>query len=63
MADEDDDEGVFETSVSDDPRYEAVFEDDGEVVYGYMVCDRKIIADVWLYNVGDAPVALRRIAG
>jgi hypothetical protein len=52
-----DDEGVFETSVSDDPRYEAVFEDDGEVAFGYMLRDRDIIADVWLYNVVPVPGA------
>ena len=59
MTDEDD-QGVFEISVSDDPRYEAEFLDDGEVAYGYMLCDGKIIADVWLYNVGDAPDVLRK---
>ena len=47
---EEDEAGIFTTSTSDDPHYSAVFEDDGEVAYGYMVIDKKIVSDVWLYN-------------
>ncbi len=54
--DYDDDAGsILETSVSRNPRYSAVFDDDGEVAYGYMLLDGKIISDVWLYNSGEAP--------
>ncbi len=56
MTEEADEIGVFETSISDDPRYSAVFEDDGEVAYGYMLIDKKIVSDVWLYNSGETPV-------
>lgn len=50
MIDDDDDDGIFEESTSDDPRYSAVFEDDGEVAFGYLLLNGDIIADVWLYN-------------
>ena len=53
--DEEDEAGVFKTSTSDDPRYSAVFEDDGEVAYGYMMIDKNIVSDVWLYNTADTP--------
>jgi hypothetical protein len=52
---EDEESGVFASSTSDDPRYSAVFEDDGDVAYGYMVIDKKIVSDVWLYNTADTP--------
>ncbi len=48
-----DDDGVFKSSTSLDPRYSAVFEDDGEVAYGYLLLDGAIISDVWLYNSDD----------
>jgi hypothetical protein len=32
-----------------------VLEDDGRVAYAYLLKDRKIVADVWLYNVGESP--------
>ena len=54
--DDEDEAGVFTSSTSDDPRYSAVFEDDGEVAYGYMVIDKEIVSDVWLYNTADTPV-------
>ncbi|HEY1383485.1 MAG TPA: hypothetical protein VGF43_07705 [Dongiaceae bacterium] len=47
--------GVFETSASRNPRYTAAFDDDGEVAYGYMLRDGKIVSDVWLYNSGETP--------
>jgi hypothetical protein len=53
--DEEQEAGVFKTSTSDDPRYSAVFEDDGEVAYGYMMIDKEIVSDVWLYNTADTP--------
>jgi hypothetical protein len=34
---------------------EAVFEDDGRVAYAYVVKDRRILADVWVYNRAPAP--------
>ena len=55
MIDDDDENGVFEISTSADPRYAAVFDDDGEVAYGYMKIDGKIVSDVWLYNSGETP--------
>jgi hypothetical protein len=42
-----------EDSPSDD-RY-VVLEDDGEVAYAYLFKNGRIVGDVWLYNVGDAP--------
>jgi hypothetical protein len=47
--------GIFTSAASSDPRYSAVFEDNGSVAYGYMLLDKRIIGDVWLYNRGDAP--------
>jgi len=35
--------------------YSVVFEDDGRVAYAYLFEGEKIIADVWLYNHGQAP--------
>jgi hypothetical protein len=46
--------GVFKSEVSHDPRYAVVFEDDGAVAYAYLLRDRKIVADVWLYSRGEA---------
>lgn len=34
---------------------EAVFEDDGRVAYAYLVNDKRIVADVWVYNRAPAP--------
>ena len=48
-----DDDGIFVSSSSRDPQYSAVFEDDGEVAYGYLPSDGQIISDVWLYNSDD----------
>ena len=31
------------------------FEDDGRTGYGYLHSDDRVVADVWLYNNGDAP--------
>lgn len=53
----DDESAVVAASTSDDPRYSAVFEDDGEVAYGYMMIDERIVSDVWLYNNGETPIA------
>ena len=55
MDDDDDDDGIFESSTSEHPRYSAVFEDDGEVAYGYLLIDGRIVSDVWLYNRDEAP--------
>jgi hypothetical protein len=41
-----------------DPRsgFHAIFEDDGRVAYAYLLNPaKKIVSDVWLYNVGPAP--------
>lgn len=53
MMDDGDDDGIFVSSTSRDPQYSAVFEDDGEVAYGYLLSDGQIISDVWLYNRDD----------
>lgn len=37
----------------DDPEFSLVLEDDGKVAYAYLLKNKKIIADVWLYNQGD----------
>jgi hypothetical protein len=43
-------------SVSDpESCLEAVFEDDGRVAYGYIVKEKRIVADVWVYNRAPAP--------
>ena len=47
-SEEDDDDGIFESSMSEDPRYSAVLEDDGEVAYGYLLLDGEIVSHVWL---------------
>jgi len=54
MTSDDDDNGIFKSSTSLDSRYSAVFEDDGEVAYGYLLLDGAIISDVWLYNSDDS---------
>ena len=46
---------IFKSSSSLDPRYSAVFEDDGTVAYAYLLRSGKIIGDVWLYNRGSSP--------
>ena len=53
-SEEDNDDGIFESSMSEDPRYSAVLEDDGEVAYGYLLLDGEIVSHVWLYNNDDA---------
>jgi len=53
MTSDADDDGIFKSSTSLDSRYSAVFEDDGEVAYGYLLLDGAIISDVWLYNGDD----------
>ena len=53
MTSDDDEDGIFKSSTSHDARYSAVFEDDGEVAYGYLLLDGEIISDVWLYNNDD----------
>lgn len=35
-----------------------VIEDDGRVAYAYLFVGGRIVGDVWLYNVGDAPTAI-----
>jgi hypothetical protein len=39
------------------PGYSAVFEDDGKVAHAYLLHERRIVADVWLYNRSAAPEA------
>jgi hypothetical protein len=36
-----------------------VLEDDGRVAYAYLLDHEKIVGDVWLYNVADAPESER----
>ena len=35
--------------------YVFMFEDDGKVAYGYLLYQRKIVGDVWMYNRKPAP--------
>jgi hypothetical protein len=41
----------------DDPASDkaVILEDDGRVAYAYLLAGEKIVADVWLYNVAEAP--------
>jgi hypothetical protein len=50
------DPSIFTSALSPDKRYSAVFEDNGNVAYGYLLHENKIIGDVWLYNHGGAPL-------
>jgi hypothetical protein len=36
-----------------------VLEDDGRVAYAYLLTNEKIVCDVWLYNVAEAPDVVR----
>ena len=40
-----------------DSSYSVVFEDDGKVAYAYLRNGTRIVADVWVYNCGEAPAA------
>ena len=62
MTDDGDDDGVFVSSSSRDPQYSAVFEDDGEVAYGYLLSDGQIISDVWLYNSDTGPSRIAAVS-
>lgn len=44
----------------DDPRSSraVVLEDDGRVAYAYLLEDQRIVSDVWLYNVANAPISV-----
>lgn len=35
-----------------------VLEDDGKVAYAYLLEDEAVVADVWLYNVAEAPASV-----
>lgn len=35
--------------------YSVVIEDDNRVAYAYLMRDKKIVGDVWLYNRGEPP--------
>lgn len=45
------------TSIVKDPKstYSVLFEDDGKVAYAYLRDGARVVADVWIYNCGDAP--------
>ena len=47
----------FESYQSPDPALSLVVEDDGRVAYGYLLVDKEIIGDVWLYNQAETPSA------
>ena len=36
--------------------YSIVIDDDGRVCYAYLLSNKKIIGDVWLYNKSQAPM-------
>jgi hypothetical protein len=38
-----------------DSRYSLIIDDDGRVSYAYLLNERNIIADVWLYNQQETP--------
>jgi hypothetical protein len=38
-----------------DKHYSLIIEDDGRVSYAYLLKDRDIISDVWLYNQQESP--------
>ncbi|MDO6435237.1 hypothetical protein Q4E93_31765 [Flavitalea sp. BT771] len=37
------------------PKYSVVIEDDGRVCYAYLLLERSIVSDVWLYNQDETP--------
>lgn len=46
------DEGVLLSFACDDGHRSVVVEDDGVVGWAYLLVDKKIVSDVWLYNAG-----------
>jgi hypothetical protein len=42
---------------------QVVLEDDGRVAYAYLLERDAIVADVWLYNIGEDPVDWQRRRG
>jgi hypothetical protein len=45
----------FLSFTSQDEMHSVVIEDDGNVAYAYLLRDRKIVGDVWLYNQKPTP--------
>ena len=43
--------------------YSVIIDDDGDVAYGYLIEDEKIIGDVWLYNQGVTPISADWVNG
>jgi hypothetical protein len=49
------DPAVFLSVKDPESDLHAIFEDDGRVAYAYVVKDKRILADVWVYNRAPAP--------
>lgn len=47
----------FHSYPGPDARFELVVEDNGRVAYAYLVSNKNIVGDVWLYNSTKAPEA------
>jgi hypothetical protein len=37
------------------PNYSVIIEDDGRVCYAYLLLEKSIVSDVWLYNQSETP--------
>jgi hypothetical protein len=51
------DKSIILTDADPQSRYRAVFEDDGRTGYAYLLKDKDVVSDVWLYNHGEPPSA------
>jgi len=50
-------EDFFKQIICDtDGKYSVVIEDNGQVCYAYLLEDKEIISDVWLYNSAETPI-------
>jgi hypothetical protein len=50
---------VYEWFWKANGNYSVIIEDDGRVAYGYLLRERCIIGDVWLYNTTTTPSRVR----
>jgi hypothetical protein len=46
---------IFLQVASPDGRYVCIIEDNGVVAYAYLMQDKKILSDLWLYNQAATP--------
>jgi hypothetical protein len=48
-----DSDGIFLETKDPLTEYYAVFEDNGKVAYAYLIKNKQVVGDVWLYNHGS----------